>query len=130
MTSCCYFNMSPQDYLEHIFTVWEQILTISSPIFVESIQMQLEYKDVLKYENENILMGTVLFVIRTKEKQFSIEWEGVVEPYTDQNLKDKAEVIIAITLRSLLKEQYEDNKYEGFWNSIDFENEDWKKDGE
>ena len=122
--------MSPQDYLEPIFTVWEQILTISSPIFVESIQMQLEYKDVLKYENENILMGTVLFVIKTKEKQFSIEWEGVVEPYTDQNLKDKAEVIIAITLRSLLKEQYEDNKYEGFWNSIDFEKEDWKKDGE
>ena len=122
--------MSPQDYLKPIFTVWEQILTISSPIFVESIQMQLEYKDVLKYENENILMGTVLFVIRTKEKQFSIEWEGVVEPYTDQNLKDRAEVIIAITLRSLLKEQYEDNKYEGFWNSIDFEKEDWKKDGE
>lgn len=114
-------------YLEPIFNMWKLALTLNSPAFVKNVNIDFKYEDVAKYDDDTILMGTVFFVIVMEDRQFSIEWGGVTESYNDSESKEKAEKVIALTLRSLLTDEFEDKKYENFWNEIDFEQETWNR---
>lgn len=119
--------MTYLQYLEPIFKRWELVLNITSPVFVKSIHINIKYEDAIKYDDYTILMGMVYLTIIMEDRQFCVDWKGVTESYTEAVSKERAEKTIAVTLKNLLTDEFDNKKYEDFWNKIDFENEDWKR---
>lgn len=119
--------MTYLQYLEPIFKRWELVLNITSPVFVKGIHINIKYEDAVKYDDYTILMGMVYLNIIMKDRQFFLDWKGVTESYSDSVSKERAEKAIAVTLKNLLTDEFEDEKYKDFWDSIDFDNEDWKR---
>lgn len=119
--------MTYLQYLEPIFKRWELVLNITSPVFVKSIHINIKYEDAIKYDDYTILMGMVYLTIIMEDRQFCVDWKGVTESYTDAVSKERAEKTIAATLKNLLTNEFENEKYKDFWDSIDFDNEDWKR---
>lgn len=119
--------MTYLQYLEPIFKRWELVLNINSPVFVKSVHISIKYEDAVKYDSYTILMGMTYLSIVMEDKQFCLDWKGVTESYSDLSSKERAEKAIAVTLKNLLIDEFEEKKYEDFWNRIDFDNEDWKR---
>lgn len=114
-------------YLEPIFKRWELVLNITSPVFVKDIHINIKYEDAVKYDDYTILMGMVYLNIIMEDRQFFLDWKGVTESYSDSASKEGAKKAIAVTLKNLLTDEFENEKYKDFWDSIDFDNEDWKR---
>lgn len=119
--------MTYLQYLEPIFKRWELVLNITSPVFVKGVHINIKYEDAVKYDDYTILMGMVYLNIIMEDRQFFLDWKGVTESYSDSVSKERAEKAIAVTLKNLLIDEFENEKYKDFWDSIDFENEDWKR---
>lgn len=119
--------MTYLQYLEPIFKRWELVLNITSPAFVKGIYINIKYEDAVKYDDYTILMGMVYLNIIMEDRQFFLDWKGVTESYSDLTSKERAKKVIAVTLKNLLTDEFEDEKYKDFWDSIDFDNEDWKR---
>lgn len=119
--------MTYLQYLEPIFKRWELVLNITSPAFVKNMHISIKYEDVVKYDDYTILMGMAYLTIIMEDKQFCLDWKGVTESYTDAASKERAKRVIAVTLKNLLTDEFENEKYKDFWDKIDFDNEDWKR---
>lgn len=100
------------------------ILLLSSPANVKDIK--LIYKVEEEDAEECILSAYISIWIKTLEGSFILDVFCDADEYKSQSREEVEDSLQFHTYENLRR--FLDNKeYEYFWNSVDFENQDWKR---
>ena len=112
--------------IEKTFKIWELILMIDKPANVKKVKMFYRIEDI---EKDSLLVAILCVGVDTVNKSFTLETFADAELYDDKS-KEEAKDSIQFHLSEALERNLESKDYEGFWDLVDFEKGDWKKEGE
>lgn len=112
--------------LDPVFRMCELSMMLTKPLSVNRVRMSMRFEDVERYGDETVLMGIVGMFIETDGNSFMLDMSGVTELYKDSETKREAVENIILQTKDLLTEDLEEGRYEGLWDRIDLEAEDWR----
>ena len=99
-------------------------LIINSPVNVKNVKVSYEIENVTEH---SFLIGILCFIIETFENTFVLKDFGDPESY-DIQTKEEALDLVQFHLFESLERKIKNEEYINFWDTVDVEDENWKKE--
>lgn len=113
-----------------LLSIIELHLLINKPVEIQTLHLYLDFRDT-EYDDHNTLRwGFITLYMETATHYTYKELWGACELYGESRTQEESEDLIICELEHIHNSELRERKYDNFWNTINLDNEEWKRKGE